>query len=134
MSSESLRDRQLQRVADLHRPREFDHSLAFLRTYFKRHVDRPHRQLKEVISHWQALVPTALQEHCRLEGLTRYVLRVGVDSSAHLYELDRRLRSGLETELIRHVGRHTLRRVQLRLVEPERTRRDQPSATSPTTD
>jgi hypothetical protein len=65
---------------------------------------------------WRQLIPPKLLAHTRLESLTRSVLRVSVDSSAHLYELDRLLRSGLEDRLCREAKSAPLRRVQLKLV------------------
>ena len=94
---------------------ETDHSLAFLKDAFSRQVTRPFKQLESFVDVWQSLVPAALLEHTRLEGLSRGVLRVAVDSSERLYELDRRLRGGLEQELIRALPATAVRRIQLRV-------------------
>ena len=51
--------------------------------------------------------------HLRLVGV--FVLRVAVDSSERLYELDRCLRGGLEQELIRAMPVTAVRRIQLRV-------------------
>jgi hypothetical protein len=63
---------------------------------------------------WTDLVPAELVAHSRLEGLSRGVLRVAVDSSSHLFELDRLLRGGLEQRLITSHKGPAFRRVQLR--------------------
>ncbi len=90
-----------------------DLSLGFMRKQFQREVARPHKQLADLVELWAELVPEALAGHTRLEGLSRGTLRVAVDSSARLYELDRLLRGGLERELLsRHKGA-ALRRVKV---------------------
>ena len=94
---------------------EPDLSLAFLADTFEREVARPHRQLGDLAPLWAELVPPALASHTRLEALRRGVLTVAVDTSAHLYEIDRLLRGGLQRELIvRHRG-PAFRRVKLRV-------------------
>ncbi len=98
---------------------ERDVSMNFLRPLFKREVEKPHKQLADAAVLWQALVPAALVEHTRLESLQRGILRVGVDSSSHLYELDGLLRQGLERELIAAHRNGPLRKVQLRLCKPQ---------------
>ena len=108
-------DRRLRRVAEIHRRPEADRSLSFLEIYFKREVEKPYRQVAAISEKWQATVPQHLLEHCRLTGISRGVLRVGVDTSAHLYELDRLLRSGLEKRLVESCRHGLVRRVQLRV-------------------
>ncbi len=94
---------------------ERDLSLGFLRDFFKREVEKPHKQLAGLAALWAELVPAELASQARLEGLTRGVLHVAVRHSGALFELDRLLRSGLQRDLItRHKG-PALRRVQLRL-------------------
>jgi hypothetical protein len=94
---------------------EPDLSLGFLREQFKRRVEKPHKQLAAIVEAWQKFVPAALLNYCRLESLSRGVLTVGVDDSAHLYDLDRLLRQGLEQQVRAAAKGPTLRRVQLRL-------------------
>jgi len=92
-----------------------DLSLGFMREQFKREVQKPYEQLGALSMIWGELVPEALAAHTRLEGLSRGVLRVSVDSSGRLYELDRLLRSGTFDELVsRHKGQ-ALRRVDLKV-------------------
>jgi len=90
--------------------------LDFLRSQFKKQIEKPYKQLGALVELWQELVPEDLAMHTKLDGLRRGVLRVTVDSSSRLYELDRLLRGGVESELVsRHRG--TLLRVQLRVGE-----------------
>ncbi len=92
-----------------------DLSLGFMRRQFQQEVQKPYEQLGELSTIWVELVPTELAEHTRLEGLSRGVLRVSVDSSGRLYELDRLLRGGVFDELVsRHRGK-ALRRVELKM-------------------
>ncbi|MEM7625912.1 MAG: DciA family protein [Planctomycetota bacterium] len=92
-----------------------DLSLGFLTDQFKREVARPFKQLGDLVELWAELLPKDVADGTRLESLQRGVLSVAVDSSARLYEVDRRLREGLETQLItRHKG-GAFRRVKLRV-------------------
>jgi hypothetical protein len=109
-------DPQQQRLDQLRRWRtrpEPDLSLAFLREQFKREVEKPHKQLAQIGSVWPTLVPPELAAHCRLTTLLRGVLRVAVEDSAHLYDLDRLLRQGLERQLRAAVKGPAIHRVQL---------------------
>ncbi|MCC6680335.1 MAG: DUF721 domain-containing protein [Phycisphaeraceae bacterium] len=108
-------ERRLRQLAERTTPRDPDLSLSFLRQTFKKEIDRPLKQLGELASIWDQLVPPELADHARLESLSRGVLRVAVDSSACLYELDRLLRSGLQTQLITRCKGPALRRVLLRV-------------------
>lgn len=93
-------------------------SLAdFLPTYFKASVERPHKQFVGLAEAWEANVPPALLGHTRLLSLTRGVLRVGVDSSARLYELDRLLRDGLERSIITSAKKSAVRQVRLEVCD-----------------
>ncbi|MEZ6189732.1 MAG: DciA family protein [Phycisphaerales bacterium] len=104
---DGLRERRNRKDPDL--------SLSFLAGQFKREVQKPFEQLGKLTEIWGELVPPDLAAHTRLEGLSRGVLRVSVDSSGRLYELDRLLRGGVLDELItRHRGK-ALRRVDLKV-------------------
>lgn len=96
---------------------EPDRSLHFIKDQFKREVEKPHKQLEKLICLWAELVPDDIAKHTRLESLSRGVLRVAVDSSPRLFELDRMLRSGLEQQLIRAHKGPAIRKVQLRVSE-----------------
>ena len=107
----------LERLRGWRNRKERDLSLGFLRDQFKRQVARPHKQLEKLVELWAELVPAELAAHTRLAGLSRGVLHVEVDSPAHLYELDRLLRCGLQGQIItRHSG-PAMRKIQLRVAE-----------------
>ncbi|MBB6428502.1 DciA family protein [Algisphaera agarilytica] len=104
---EALRERRVKPQPDL--------SLGFLADQFKREVARPFKQLGDLVELWNELLPEEVAAGTRLEALQRGVLTVAVDSSARLYEVDRRLREGLERELVtRHKGA-AFRKVKLRV-------------------
>lgn len=105
----------LERLRKWRNRQERDYSLSFLQGQFKEQIARPHRQLSQVSALWGELVPADLVEHTRLEGLRRGILKVSVDSSSRLYELDRLLRQGLERQLIRSHKGGGLRKVRLRV-------------------
>ena len=105
---------------------ERDLSLGFLPGQFQREVARPFKQLAPLAELWQQLVPADLARHARLERLKGGVLHVAVDSSAHLYELDRLMRQGLERELVRAAKGAPLRRVKLSLSSQRITEEDRP--------
>ncbi len=90
-----------------------DQSLHNLKTMFRRDIERPYKQLGALVPAWEEVVPAALRSHCRLESISRGVLNVSVDSSANLYELDRLLRGGAETRLIKAAKSVSIRRVKL---------------------
>jgi hypothetical protein len=92
-----------------------DLSLHFMAGMFKREVERPYKQLRSLTALWSELLPPALLEHTRLEGLSHGVLRVAVASSSHLYELDRLLRQGLQRQLIQQHKGPAVRKVKLRV-------------------
>jgi len=105
----------LERLRQWRNPPDSDLSLAFLHNQFKHDIARPHKQLAQWIQLWERLVPAPLRDHTRLLTFSRGILRVGVDSSAQLYELDRLLRAGLERELIRQSRAGVLRKIQLQV-------------------
>jgi len=93
---------------------EPDLSLAFLRRQFEQQVAKPFRQLGPIAQLWGELLPAELVAHTKLEGLSRGELRVSVDSSSRLYELNHLLRNGVEQDLIgRHKG--SLSRIRLQV-------------------
>ena len=107
-----------QRLDDLQhhrRRRERDVTLTTFVERFRRDIEKPYKQLQRIVPVWRELVPDALERHTCLESFQRGVLRVAVDSSAHLYELDRLLREGLEKQLITSVKGASLRKVHLRV-------------------
>ena len=85
---------------------------------------RSHKKLGELIDLWIELLPEELVAGSSLRGIRGGLLQVAVESSAVLYEIDRRLREGLLQELrSRYHG--TLVRVKLRMEageQPDRIR------------
>ena len=104
----------LRRLSERRKP-DPDLTLGFLRRQFDQRVARPFKQLESLVPLWEQLVPADLVQHTRLEGLSHGVLRVAVDSSAYLYEVDCRLRQGLQQQLISQHKGPALRRIQLRV-------------------
>lgn len=94
---------------------EPDRSMKFLKDLFKREVEKPYKQLGDLIEVWGELLPDELVQHSRLESLSRGVLNVVVDSSTRLYELDRLLREGGEKALIKRHRGPAFRRIKLRV-------------------
>lgn len=112
-SNPSSSERHLQQLSERRRFHDRDYSLSFLRDTFKREVEKPYKQLVSIVEVWERLVPAALLPHMRLDGFSRGVLHVSVDSASIRYELDRLLRMGLQTQLIEQHKGPALRRVQV---------------------
>ncbi|MCX5658938.1 MAG: DciA family protein [Planctomycetota bacterium] len=108
-------DARLGRLRQWRNRPERDVSMRFLATYFKQEVERPHKQLGALGDVWRSLVPADMVGHTRLESLARGILRVTVDSSSRLYQLDRLLRAGLEQQIIQAHRGPSFRRIQLRV-------------------
>ena len=73
-----------------------------------------HKRLGELIDLWNELLPDELVAGSSLRGIRGGLPQVEVESSAVLYEIDRRLREGLLQELrSRYHG--TLVRVKMRM-------------------
>ena len=75
-------------------------------------LDRTRKRLSGAGAAWQAVCPPDLAELVQVEGLSRGVLTLRVRNSAASFELDRRLREGLETLLIAQ-SRAPVRRVKV---------------------
>lgn len=108
-------DAYLDRLRGWRNRKDFDHSLSFIKPQFKREVEKPYKQLLAMAQLWPQLVPAELLARTKLETISRGVLKVIVDSSGALYELDRLLREGLEQKLITQNKGPAFRRVQLRV-------------------
>jgi hypothetical protein len=115
MDRNKARQAHLDRLSAWRNKREPDVSMDFLKTYLKQEVERPYKQLHQVSQVWEVMLPQGLARKTRLESLSRGVLRVAVDSSATLYELDRLLRSGLERQIIQAHKGPAFRKIQLRV-------------------
>lgn len=96
------------------RPRYSD--LSFLQDQFRRDIERPHRQLGDLVELWRAAVPPELLERTTLRSFQRGSLHVAVPDSATRYQLDRLLRGGVESGL-RSAFKGNLRAIKVR-VEP----------------
>ncbi len=107
-------DEHLEKLQAWKQRREKDVTLSFLPGQFKREVEKPFKQLGDLVGLWEELVPRELAAQTKLEGVSRGVLNVRVSSSSHLYELDRLLRESVENELKRR-HRGPLVRVKLRV-------------------
>jgi len=106
--------------------RDFD-LLPVLQSVFKNEIEKPHKQLGAMVELWEKSLPPSITSHTRLESLAKGTLRVVVDSSARLYELDRMLREGLQDRLITSFKGPAFRKIQLRVGDLQ----DQPPAIGP---
>ena len=68
-------------------------------------ADRTQQRLGAFVDLWEALLPAEVAGRTRVSALRGGVVMVVADSAATAYELDRRLRGGLESELRREVER-----------------------------
>jgi len=108
---ELLAERRVKAVRDSRVYPDADRSMGFMKKWFQREVARPHKQLGKAAAVWESSVPEALRPHTRLVSLSRGTLRVEVDSSAVLYELDALRRTGLERAM--QAGGTGVRKVKL---------------------
>jgi len=95
-----------------------DYSLNFLKNTFKNEVEKPYKQLGELAELWTRLVPDNMARHTKLINLRRGLLTIAVSSNAHLYQIDRLLRQGLNKQLTTMNKQKAIRRIQLR-VDPQ---------------
>jgi hypothetical protein len=75
---------------------------------------RTHKRFGELVEIWEHLIPADVAVHTSLSNLRAGILHVSVDSSSAAFELDRLLRSGVESE-IRRKFRGTVVRVKTRI-------------------
>ncbi|HHH75872.1 MAG TPA: DUF721 domain-containing protein [Phycisphaerae bacterium] len=66
-----------------------------LTRFMKHTLGKRVKQLAEISEAWSELVPSELSVHTALEGLSRSVLTVAVDTSSHRYKLRKSLDAGL---------------------------------------
>jgi len=89
-------DKQLQTV--WHQRQMDDRSAPIgqpLAMLMKHQLARRVRQLHQLAQVWDEVVPEAIAEHTALEGFSRGVLTVMVDTAAHRFQLENLLRGGL---------------------------------------
>ena len=56
-------------------------------TVMERSIKPSQKQLGPVAQAWLSIVPPGLAPYCRVKGVVRSELRIGVDSPVYLYEL-----------------------------------------------
>ncbi len=73
---------------------------------------RVQKTLGSFVELWETVLPDGLARHTQVTGLRSGIVQVTVDTSATAYELDRRLREGLQEQMRRAFGK-TLVRVKI---------------------
>ena len=68
-------------------------------------------RVSAAVEAWQRLVPVGLAQHCRVTGLTGGVLKIVVDSSSYMYELQL-CRCELLNELQRECPHSRIRKIE----------------------
>ena len=68
-------------------------------------------RVSAAVEAWQRLVPVGLAQHCRVTGLTGGVLKIVVDSSSYMYELQL-CRCELLNELQRKCPHSRIRKIE----------------------
>ncbi|MHC4218099.1 MAG: DciA family protein [Planctomycetota bacterium] len=104
------------RLQEQHRRPEPDRSIGGLVSSVAVEAERTQQRLGSFVDLWEGLVPADVASHTRVVGLRGGVAHVTVDSSSTAYEIDRRLREGLEQQLRRAYGK-TLIRVKVTVGE-----------------
>jgi predicted nucleic acid-binding Zn ribbon protein len=72
-------------------------------------AERTRKRLGSFVELWETVLPGDLASHTRVTGIRGGVVQVSVDTSATAYELDRRLREGLEEQMRRAYGKTFVR-------------------------
>ena len=70
---------------------------------------RVRKRLGSFVELWETLLPDELASNTRVTAIRGGVVHVTVDTSASAYELDRRLREGLEQQMRRAYGKTFVR-------------------------
>jgi hypothetical protein len=83
--------------------------------FFKNAVQKRQTKLGKIAECWGTLIPETIADHCALEGYSRGVLTVIVDSSSHLYELKQLLLAGLQDQLLLACKSAGLRKINMRM-------------------
>jgi hypothetical protein len=58
-----------------------------VQTIMERSIKPRQKRLNPVVDAWLSIVPPGLAPYCRVKGVVRSELRIGVDSPVYLYEL-----------------------------------------------
>ncbi len=72
-------------------------------------AERVRKRLGSFVELWETVLPDTLAPHTRVTAIRGGVVHVTVDTSATAYELDRRLREGLEQQMRRAYGKTFVR-------------------------
>ena len=83
--------------------------------FFKNAVQKRQTKLGKIAECWDTLIPSTIADHCALEGYSRGVLTVIVDSSSHLYELKQLLLAGLQDQLLLACRSAGLRKINMKM-------------------
>jgi hypothetical protein len=102
----------LERLRALRARPEPDPSIGHLVSATASDAKRTQQRLGAFIDLWEVALPAELSEHVYVAGLRGGVAYVVVDSASTGYELDRRLRGGLE-QVLRRRYRGTLARIRI---------------------
>ncbi len=109
----------LQRLRQLRARRQPGEPIGPLVSAVAQRADRTQQRLGAFVDLWEALLPAEVSLRTRVSAMRGGVALVVADSSATAYELDRRLRGGLELELRRRYS-GTLVRIRISVGEVAR--------------
>jgi len=107
-------DRYLRRLGRWRGRRPAYTDLRFIQDHFRRDIERPHRQLGQLIELWADALPDELVQRTRLRSFQRGTLNVSVPDSSTRYRLDRLLRGGVEAR-VRAAFKGNLRAIKVRV-------------------
>jgi len=93
-------DRQLRTAWHNRQPSDtITHLSGPLTVLMKHTLSKRARQLGELARVWDEVIPQELREHTALEGYSRGILTVLVDSAPHRFQIEMLLKSGLHKVL-----------------------------------
>lgn len=108
----------LARIAPYRRRRDFDPSIGAMLDSTKKQAKRDEKRFSSFSQAWEQLVPAEILACSRLSSTRGTTITIEVDSSPAKYELDRLLRTGLETSL-RQLYNGPLTRIRTKLGAPD---------------
>jgi hypothetical protein len=91
---------------------EPDRTIGDLVSSVVKEAKRAQGRLGSFVDLWEGLVPAEIASHTKVVAMRGGIAHVTVDTSSTAYEIDRRLREGLEQQLRRAYGK-TLVRVKV---------------------
>jgi hypothetical protein len=101
--------REVARLQELRVRPDPDPSISGLVSALATEAKRTQRRLGSFVDLWEGVVPPELASRTKVVTLRGGVAHVTVDSSSVAFEIDRRLREGLEQQLRRAWGRTLIR-------------------------